>query len=551
MEERWASVAAVDFPQLIGPSYTSLSATAEVERSMNLYLERIESGAGRNPFAMYKSPGLEVFSTSASPTKMVCRGLLELNGHLFDVQDDTIYDIDELGAVAATYGPIALESQGVSMDASLNSLFVVSAGVLYRINSGVMVASATPFSPIAVGVLSGLVVAIQKDTNRFYFSDDDGQTWGSLDYQTAEAYPNALVNLVVDHQELWLFGNRRTQVFVLGDNPDAPFVAVSAGVIEMGLSAKLGVTRIDNSIFWLGRNRNGDNIVWRANGYTPLRVSNHAVENAIRSYGTYSDAIMQSYQLNGHSCVRITFPSANGGLGATWEYDISSNNWTEVGWWDAVAGRYERHRGNFYVSAFNKIIVGDYKSGYLYSMSPDNYTDFGYPLRWERRCPHVTKDGKKIKYGRFDLFIQYGVGLVNPYFLNDYSMDRVTFDAAVAALLAAATITVGQALAVTRNYVRLPYSLSVLSAVSLATLATVGCYPWGLTPEVAMRYSNDGGNNYTSYSYRSMGMASAFGQRVYWNRCGMGRDRVWEISGDAPVKTAIVQGTFEAEVCNF
>lgn len=544
----------MDFPGLIGTTgfYTPFSLKAEAQTCKNLYLERVESGAGRNPFVLMKSPGLKNFSTDTAPTKQVCRGFLELADHLFDVQDDVIYDIDADGDIIATYSPIADDGLLVSMAASQNSLFVVSGSILYRINGGAMTLPVTPFTPMAVVQIAGYIVCLATTGRRFFFSTDDGVTWNALDFQTLETdLPNKLVNIIVDHEEMWVFCNRNAQVYVVGDNPDAPFVRVSSGQIMMGLAAKNALAAMDNSLFWLGKDHNGEHMVWRANGYTPLRISTHAIENAIRSYAAHDDAIMQTYQLNGHSCLRLTFPSANSGLGVTWEYDVSTNAWGEVAWWNMEAGRYERHRGNCYVSAFGKTLVGDYANGLIWQMSPDFYTDYGYPLRWERRTPHITKDGKRVQYKRFEVAMQVGVGTTTPVWMNDLSLDRAAFDAAVTAQVALGTVTVQQALLLTYIYLFQPYNQDV-ALPPPSVMTPLGFYDYGNRPQVALRWSNDGGETFGAYRNRDMGRYGDYNQRIYWGgigTLGMGRDRVWELSSEAPVKTAIVQGIFDAEAC--
>ncbi len=551
----------MDFPQLCSGFYTMFSSKAEIESCRNFRLEKIESGQGRNQYAMYKNYGLKVFGSDFAVPASVCRGLLldPTNTHLFDIQGGTVYDRLSDGSqnpAVSPYAPIVDDGQVCAMDESSNSLFIVSANILYRINSGALTAPATDFTPGDVGVIEGLIVATAVGTNSFYFSTDDGATWPALNVQSAEASPNVLIGLVIDHVELWLFGSRRTQVFTVGSNPNAPFDQVQSGVIEMGLAAPRAKAKLDNSIFWLGRNRDGEHQVWRANGYSPVRVSNNAVESAIRSYPSIDDAVMQSYTL-ASPCIRLTFPSANDGLGATWEYDVAVNQWYEVAWWNPALTRYEAHRGNCYVSAFGGIIVGDRSNGYLYEMNEDFYTDFGYPLRAERRTPHSTRDGKRIQYKRFDVYLQPGVGLTTPVWWNDHSIDPVTFAAAVAALVPG-TITQAQADVMTAIYAYVPYDQDLAmppagTAQSPGVMETLGFYDAGKNPMIAMRYSKDGGETYTPYRQRAIGRAGTYNARTFWGGIGglgMDRDRVWEISTDSPNKIAVIQGSFEAVLCS-
>jgi hypothetical protein len=274
-------------------------------------------------------------------------------------------------------------------------------------------------------------------------------------------------------------------------------------------------------------------------------VSNHAVENAFRAYRRHDDAIMSTYQLNGHSCLRLTFPSAN----ESWEYDVSTGMWYQLAFWNSATNVYERHRVNFYASAFGKIYGGDYGNGMLYEMSPDFFSDFGYPIRWERRAPHQAADGKRVIYRRFGLFMQVGVGTTTPIWLNDHSVDPVTFAADLASLVGATTITQAQSDAMQAIYNYQPYDQD-LAMPQPSVMTPLGFYDYGTRPSVSLRWSNDGGVSYGPFFSRDMGRAGDFNKRIYWVRCGMGRDRVWEISGTSPVKTAIVQAAMNADACD-
>lgn len=52
----------------------------------------------------------------------------------------------------------------------------------------------------------------------------------------------------------------------------------------------------------------------------------------------------------------------------------------------------------------------------------------------------------------------------------------------------------------------------------------------GSDPQVMMRYSNDGGKTWSNEQTRSAGALGNYGTRVRWLRCGSGRKRVFEVS---------------------
>lgn len=62
-------------------------------------------------------------------------------------------------------------------------------------------------------------------------------------------------------------------------------------------------------------------------------------------------------------------------------------------------------------------------------------------------------------------------------------------------------------------------------------------------PVVMLRWSDDGGHTWSNYHTRPIGKLGEFGKRIIWRRLGMTmklRDRVYELSCNDPIKTAIM-----------
>jgi hypothetical protein len=65
----------------------------------------------------------------------------------------------------------------------------------------------------------------------------------------------------------------------------------------------------------------------------------------------------------------------------------------------------------------------------------------------------------------------------------------------------------------------------------------------GSTPQVMLRFSDDGGHTWSNERWVSMGAIGTYASRAIWRRLGMTtelRDRVYEVSGTDPVKLVII-----------
>lgn len=57
---------------------------------------------------------------------------------------------------------------------------------------------------------------------------------------------------------------------------------------------------------------------------------------------------------------------------------------------------------------------------------------------------------------------------------------------------------------------------------------------------IELRYSNDGGNNWTDWQSRETGETGAFRTQLVWRRLGMARERTWELRDTSPVAADIM-----------
>ena len=76
----------------LGGSYTSRSKTADAQRSMNLFPSVLESGQGKNKWALFGTPGLSAWSTlSNGPVRALWFD--EVRDRVLAVGNDRLYSI--------------------------------------------------------------------------------------------------------------------------------------------------------------------------------------------------------------------------------------------------------------------------------------------------------------------------------------------------------------------------------------------------------------------------------------------------------------------------
>jgi hypothetical protein len=406
----------------VGPSNTARSYDASVERSVNCFLEK--NADPDRPWALYGTPGLTLRVTlGTSPV----RGAIKMGSLSYWVAGNTVYKMDS-AYVATSLGTIGTSSGQVGLATNGTEVIIVD-GV-----KGWLATSSTLTEIVDVDFPDGVTVALYLDsyflvagdgTQKVYWNETPGSgtAWNGLDFGSAEGNPDNVIGILADHREAWIGGSESIEPWVNTGDADAPFQRSGNAFIEYGLASGWTMQSIDNAVFWLGANKDGEGIVFRSQGYNPVRISNHAMETAIRGYSTLSDAFSYCFQMDGHSFYVLTFPTAD----ATWLFDAATEQWTEWLWRDPASNEFHRHRSSCHVFFNRKHLVGDWETGKVYSIEPDVYTDDEDTIRLVRRTQTLRKAGGRLFFGELNLDMETGVANADcdaPSVMLRYSNDN-------------------------------------------------------------------------------------------------------------------------------
>ena len=295
---------------ILGSTYVARSVNAADARMINLFPEVVPE-AGKEPAFLMRAPGLRRVTTVGTGP---IRGMWDLGAYLYVVSGSKFYKLDanynatEIGTVAQ-YGPVSMSDNGAQIFIAANP-----EGYIYNTNTGVFQQITDPDFPgaVTVGFLDGYFVFNEPNSQKVWVTAlYDGLSVDALEFASAEGSPDRLVGLIVSNLEVWLLGANSVEVWYDAGLLDFPLQRIQGAFNELGCVAPYSLAKMDNSVFWLGRDARGYGIVYKSNGYVGQRISTHAVEWKIQQYADLSDAIAYTYQQDGHSFYVLIFPTAN------------------------------------------------------------------------------------------------------------------------------------------------------------------------------------------------------------------------------------------------
>ncbi len=392
-------------------TYRARSLPLSAQRLVNLYPEAGPSDAPTR-VDLIGTPGATTFANVGSGPVY---GMHAMGGVPYVVSGTNVYTLASDGT-ATDLGSIGATDK-VVMDDNGTQVAIASGGDGYIATSASVSKITDPDFPggSSVTFMDQYFIWTKPGSAQFNISAlADGMAYDALDFATAEGKPDDLVAGYADHRNLWLIGEESIEIWWDSGASNFPFERYGQAFIEQGCAAKSSVVSMDNTIFWLGDNL----IVYRADGFTPMRISTYAIENAIRSYSTTADAHAFSYVDDGHTFYVLTFPA-----GSTFVYDAATKQWHErstgdLGRW-GVCG---------YVRAYGKHLVGDSEDGKVYSLDLAAADWAGDTIKQEAAGPHIGDGVTWRTMSRFQLDMEAGVGLTtgqgsDPQIMLDWSDD--------------------------------------------------------------------------------------------------------------------------------
>lgn len=404
----------------VGASYIAPSIYQDDQECINWYPEvdamksgpsQVNPAGDRGVKALYPTPGLLLKLQLTEVAQVRAMWVLPGGNQMLAVSGKTLYLIDSqfnatsVGTLNTNTGVVSIVDNGVSA-----YLVDGTDRYTYNISSQAFAVVAGSDGAFTGGNrcdnVDGFIFYNNPNTNQWGCTNVLSTVSGALNFSSKSGSSDNIVSLIADHLEVFLLGERTSELWANVGAFPFPFQRVPGTTTQHGCAARDSVARLGESIAFVSKDARGQGVVIQTAGYSFIRISTHAVENDI-SKGVISDAIAYTYQQEGHEFYVLTFPSQD----KTWVYDLATQLWHKRAWRDSH-NVLHRHRGNCAVIFQGIVLVGDYQTGTIYELSRTTYTENGDTLPRIRRCPHLTTELKRQYFHDLQIQFQPGVGLV-------------------------------------------------------------------------------------------------------------------------------------------
>lgn len=359
---------------------------------VNCYIEQ-GGEQGKGP-VLRGSPGI---SPHVNVGNGDIRAVFEMLGSLYVVSLDKLYRVS--GSSVTLLGTVGLGKPKIAGNGIQVAVLVNPNLYVYTLATGVLSQVTDPDftsrGASSVQFFDNFLTFTEPDSGRWFSSDlTDATSFDSLLFATAEGSPDNLLTHIVDHRQAFLMGTDSCELWDNAGISGFPFLRASNGFVEIGCLNGDTAVKVDQSVFWLA----SDGTVRRLQGVTPVRVSTHPIERAIRDC-TISSGFGLTVTWEGHLWYVLTFDEG------TFVYDINTQKWHE-----RRSYGYDNWRVSCTAVKDGVTYVGDSYSNKLGKLA-DVFKEWDDVLRMAWTYPAIYGDGRRAIHNRLEIKFESGVGL--------------------------------------------------------------------------------------------------------------------------------------------
>lgn len=404
---------------------------------LNLYPEHTDGAKGPEIGALLFRGGLVLLTTVG--TGPIRGQFVSNNGFMYVASGNGFYSVDInnnvvfIGNLSTSSGPVSIiesPTQILIVDGNGGFCFNFFTLTYTQVipnsdtsNTGPNVAVYQDGFGIVNSLNSNIIYQSNYNDLSLFATPNGGNLGATANNAFVQANPQNVVTMYDLKEEVWIFKQKSIEVWINSANPGFAFTQLQGVSIPIGCCASASVSKLGESLVWLGSDDQGDGVVFMSQGYGAKPISTFQMASNIVGYNVISDAIGYSFQRNGHFFYVLTFPTQN----ITYCYDLITGKWHQRA--SFLNGQINRELPNCHVLFNSNNVVGDYTNGNIYMMSDMVYTDNGNLIKWLRSwdaLPAGAPQNVSMTYDSLQIFMETGVTVppvINPQIMIRWSDD--------------------------------------------------------------------------------------------------------------------------------
>ena len=174
-------------------------------------------------------------------------------------------------------------------------------------------------------------------------------------------------------------------------NADFPFSRIPNGRIETGIMSRWAAGKIGNLVAFMGH----DGIAYQLNGYQPVRISTHAMEQAVDGYT--KECRVLTWHEAGHAMIAYCFPEG------CWVYDLATQLWHQRRTYGSSTWNID-----FVLRAYERYVTIGKNNTAIGQLTPDVFTEYGDIMRTQCTSAAVYDRNNFVTHDRVELLFETG-----------------------------------------------------------------------------------------------------------------------------------------------
>lgn len=250
----------------------------------------------------------------------------------------------------------------------------------------------TPHVPIPTWIDGYMLLA--KGSDLYNCTLDEPDNWDSGQYLSAEMFPDPVVALARQNNQVVVFGETSVEFFYDAANVSgSPLNRNESTTLQMGCAMPYAVFQTERTFMFVGQSESGGRAVWQVDGFQPKKISDEYIERILDGETQALDCRGFGVRTMGHLFYVINLT----GLGRTLVYDMDEKLWHE--WSSNDSGNHTVFGCDFLCdSHIGAAYVLHNLNGCVYKIDPSKYTDDGTSILVDVTTNKYDMDTYKRKF---------------------------------------------------------------------------------------------------------------------------------------------------------